>query len=166
MSIALKASAAVAGLAISRFSMAIAVALALFGTTALAAAGAQASAVPVTKVYTNDEWHYPAVRPAWIPLGEGGSPGAHTWYWSSWGSSYARSHGTLWIDNCVPNCAYGHESYYSLYVTLTYPKYHYSTRYFSHMVWYAPGYWFRNGSHYSHYYVLNFYQSYATPYWH
>jgi hypothetical protein len=42
MSIALKASSAVAGLAISRFSMAIAVALALCGTTSLAESGAQA----------------------------------------------------------------------------------------------------------------------------
>ena len=32
---------------------------------------------------------------------------AHTWWWNTWNSTVAKSTGTLWVDNCIPNCALG-----------------------------------------------------------
>ena len=39
---------------------------------------------------------------------------AHTWWWNTWSSTVAKSTGTLWVDNCIPNCALGKESYHHL----------------------------------------------------
>ena len=66
----------------------------------------------------------PGCPPAWVIIGQGGAPMAHTWYWSTWNSQVAKSTGTLWTDNCIPNCAYGKESYHKLDVTLSVVKYH------------------------------------------
>ena len=49
---------------------------------------------------------------------------AHTWWWNTWNSTVAKSTGTLWVDNCIPNCALGKESYHHLFVTLSGVKYH------------------------------------------
>ena len=100
-----------------------------------------ASAAPVPVIYNYAAgWQYPAVRPHWVIIGQGGAPMAHTWWWNTWNSQVARSTGTLWTENCVPNCAYGKESYHKLYVTLSGVKYHTGRPYFSVMTWYTPGY--------------------------
>jgi hypothetical protein len=44
------------------------------------------------------------------------------------------------VDNCIPNCALGKESYHHLYVTLSGVKYHNGRAYYSQMTWYTPGY--------------------------
>ena len=79
-----------------------------------------ASAAPVPVIYNYATgWDNPAVRPPWVIIGQGGSPMAHTWWSNTRNSQVSRSTETLWIDNCVPNCAYGKESYHKLYVTLS-----------------------------------------------
>jgi hypothetical protein len=65
---------------------------------------------------------------------------AHTWWWNTWNSTVAKSTGTLWVDNCIPNCALGKESYHHLFVTLSGVKYHNGRAYYSQMTWYTPGY--------------------------
>jgi hypothetical protein len=32
---------------------------------------------------------------------------AHTWYWNTWNATDAKSTGTLWVNNCQPDCARG-----------------------------------------------------------
>jgi len=111
-------------------------ALALSGVPAVTT-----SAAPVPVIYNYAAgWSNPAVRPPWVIIGEGGAPMAHTWYWSAWNSQVAKSTGTLWTDNCIPNCAYGKESYHKLNVTLSGVKYHNGRPYYSVMTWYTPGY--------------------------
>ena len=61
----------------------------------------------------------PTVKPQWVLIGQGGSPMVHTWHWNTWTSVTAKSTGTLWTNNCVPNCAYGKTSYHKLYVTMS-----------------------------------------------
>ena len=58
-----------------------------------------------------------------------------TWYWNTWNSTTAKSTGTLWVDNCVPNCAQGKESYHHLYVTMSGVKYHNGHAFYSVMTW-------------------------------
>ena len=65
---------------------------------------------------------------------------AHTWYWNTWTSTTAKSTGTLWTNNCIPNCAQGKTSYHHLYVTMSGVKYHNGRAYYSVMTWYTPGY--------------------------
>jgi len=111
-------------------------ALALGGVPAVAA---PAAAGPVIYNYAAG-WDNPAVRPHWVVIGEGGSPMAHTWWWNTWNSRVARSAGTLWTDNCIPDCADGKESYHKLYVTLSGVRWHGGRPYYSVMTWYTPGY--------------------------
>ena len=94
-----------------------------FGTPAVMAGAASAAVTPVIYNYASS-WHNAAVRPPWIVIGQGGSPMAHTWWWNTWNSTVAKSTGTLWVDNCIPNCALGKESYHHLFVTLSGVKYH------------------------------------------
>jgi hypothetical protein len=98
---------------------------------------------------------HPDVRPKWVIIGQGGSPMAHTWYWNTWNSATAKSTGTLWVNNCVPNCAQGKTSYHKLYITLSGVKYHNGKPYFSLMTWYTPGY--RLPGHKTSTVVLHFY---------
>lgn len=110
-----------------------------FGTPAIAAGTASAAVTPVIYNYASG-WSHADVKPKWVVIGQGGSPMAHTWYWNTWNSTVAKSTGTLWVDNCIPNCAQGKESYHHLYVTLSGVKYHNGRAYYSVMTWYTPGY--------------------------
>jgi hypothetical protein len=109
------------------------------GVPAVLASTASAAVTPVIYNYASG-WHNAAIRPPWIVIGQGGSPMAHTWWWNTWNSTVAKSTGTLWVDNCIPNCAQGKESYHHLYVTLSGVKYHNGRAYYSVMTWYTPGY--------------------------
>ena len=112
------------------------------GVPAVLASAASATVTPVVYNYASG-WHNADIRPGWVIIGQGGSPMAHTWYWNTWNSSDAKSTGTLWVNNCVPNCAQGKTSYHKLYVTLSGVKYHDGRAYYSVMTWYTPGYWLR-----------------------
>ena len=89
-------------------------------------------------------WSPASIRPAWILIGEGGSPTAHIPHWSTWDKGepnpHATANGTLWTDNCLPNCAQGKESVHRLVVTLSVVKTHRGVRYYSRMTWSTPGY--------------------------
>ena len=115
------------------------------GVPTVLASTASAAVTPVIYNYASG-WHNAAVRPHWIVIGQGGSPMAHTWWWKTWNSTVAKSTGTLWVDNCIPNCALGKTSYHKLYVTLDWIKWHNGTRYFNRMTWYTPGYRLRGYS--------------------
>jgi hypothetical protein len=80
---------------------------------------------------------------------------AHTWHWNTWGPKTATSTGTLWTNNCVPNCAQGKTSYHKLYVTLYWVKWHNGQPYFYGMKWYTPGYKMKMHGSWS-----------STTYWH
>jgi hypothetical protein len=114
----------------------------VIGSAAFPIAAAATASAAVTPVIYNDAagWHDAAVRPKWVIIGEGGTPNAHTWHWSTWDSRDAISAGTLWVDSCLPNCAAGRPSYHKLTVTLSHVKYHDGHAYFSVMTWYTPGY--------------------------
>ena len=109
--------------------------LALSGVPAVTATAAP---VPVVYDYASG-WHNANVRPPWVIIGQGGAPMAHTWYWNTWNSAVARSTGTLWVNNCIPNCALGKTSYHRLFVTLSGVKWHNGRAYYSVMTWYTPG---------------------------
>jgi len=119
--------------------IAIGAAIAALALSGVPAVTTSAAPVPVIYNYAAG-WSNPAVRPHWVVIGQGGSPMAHTWYWNTWNSQAAKSTGTLWTDNCIPNCAYGKESYHKLYVTLSGVKYRNGRPYYSRMTWYTPGY--------------------------
>jgi hypothetical protein len=94
---------------------------------------------------------------------------AHTWWWNTWNATTAKSTGTLWVDNCIPNCAYGKESYHKLYVTLWAVKYHNGRAYYSAMTWYTPGYRMRiNTPYMTSTTTLHFsvYPGGTVPFWH
>lgn len=108
---------------------------------ALLGTATAASAAPLPVLYNNaNGWSSPTVKPAWIIIGNGGAPGAHTWHWNTWSSTTATSTGTLWVNSCVPMCSNGKESYHKLYVTLSWVKTHGTVKYFSKMTWYTPDY--------------------------
>ena len=119
-----------------------------------AASTASAAVTPVIYNYASG-WNNAMVKPQWITIGQGGSPMAHTWHWSTWGPKTATSTGTLWTDNCVPNCAQGKTSYHKLYVTLYWVKSHNGQPYFYGMKWYTPGYKMKMHGYWS-----------STTYWH
>jgi hypothetical protein len=127
---------------------------AIFGAAALWFA-VTAHAAPLPKVYAEvTGWTHPSVRPAWIYIGQGGAPYVHTWHWSSWKASYAYSKGTLYTDNCVPNCALAKTAHHSVDVTLSQPRTHTGVLYYSRMTWYSPDYKFPPA--YKHAVTLNF----------
>ena len=144
--------------------IAIGAAIAALALSGVPAVTASAAPVPVIYNYAAG-WSNPAVRPYWVIIGQGGSPMAHTWWWNTWNSTVAKSTGMLWTDNCVPNCAYGKESYHKLYVTLSGVKYHNGRPYYSVMTWYTPGY--RMASYKTSTAVLHFSTGGGTmPFWH
>jgi hypothetical protein len=117
---------------------------ALAGGLAVAGASTSAAAATTPVVYASvSGWSGPSVRPAWIYIGQGGSPMAHTWHWSTWNGTYAWSGGTLWVETCVPNCALGHFHYYALSVTLWRPAWHSGVLYYSRMTWRYYHHWHR-----------------------
>ena len=136
---------------------------------ALVAPAASAAATPVVYASGTGGWSHPSVRPAWILVGMGGAPGAHTWYWSAWDKGepapHATSTGTLWVNSCIPNCAQGKESYHHLVVTLSAVRTRNGVRYYSQMTWYTPGYrlyGYRTSTAVLHYSVTGG----TVPYWH
>ena len=111
---------------------------------ALMPTAAAAAATPVVYASGTGGWSQRSVRPLWIEIGMGGAPAAHIGHWSTWDNGEPNPHasatGTLWADNCIPNCAQGKESHHRLAVTLSVARTHNGVRYYSRMTWYTPGY--------------------------
>jgi len=139
---------------IKRIALAVITLAVGFGTPAVMAGTASAAVTPVIYNYASG-WNNAMVKPQWITIGQGGSPMAHTWHWNTWGPKTATSTGTLWTNNCVPNCAQGKTSYHKLYVTLYWVKWHNGQPYFYGMKWYTPGYKMKMHGSWS-----------STTYWH
>ncbi len=137
-----------------------------------AAAGVPAASAATTPVlYANGSggWGNPAVRPAWILIGQGGSPWVHVGKWSTWDKGephpHASANATLWVDNCVPNCAQGKETAHRVVVTLSTVQTHRGARYYSKMTWYTPGY--RLPGYRTSTAVLHYSPTASTvPFWH
>jgi hypothetical protein len=126
------------------------------GLVAVTAVAASAAGKPPVIYNDSNGWLTPQVRPAWILIGEGGSPMAHTWHWNTWNSKAAKSTATLVTNNCIPNCAYGKDSYHKLYVTLSGLKHHNGRAYYSVMTWYTPGFSMFSGHQWSHTLTMHF----------
>jgi hypothetical protein len=119
-----------------------------------------ASASPV-RLYGNNGWYSSSVKPSSFSLGQGGSPGVGGMRWSRW-TTTAYGTGTLYLDNCVPNCAIGHVSKYPISVILQHVKMHGSTRYFATMEWR----WYTGGHLHTGWFTLGIYYAGATqPMW-
>jgi hypothetical protein len=65
-----------------------------------------------------DGWAHGRVKLAVIYVG-GSTAFLRTPHWSQWTRSAASTRGTLWVDNCKPNCASGHFRTYPAQVTLS-----------------------------------------------
>jgi hypothetical protein len=65
-----------------------------------------------------DGWSGGRVRLAVLYVG-GPDTFVRTAHWDRWTPASAVSHGTLWVDDCRPNCAAGHYQRYPATVTLS-----------------------------------------------
>ena len=79
-----------------------------------------------------DGWGHGAVRLATIYVG-GPDTFVRVQHWSHWTASSALAWGTLWVDDCQPNCAAGHDARYPAEVSLSRVAAHQGASYFSRM---------------------------------
>jgi hypothetical protein len=102
--------------------------------TAVIPTAALANTPPPTKVYSNQGWTHPSIRPSAFYFGLGGAPYFSGLRWQYWRTASAHATGTLWAINqgCAPSyrCRY-HP--YPLRVLLTVVKRHGSVHYFYKM---------------------------------
>jgi hypothetical protein len=92
---------------------------------------AAASRLPVA-YNGQDGWGHGTVRLSTIYVG-GPDTFVRVPHWSHWTGSSAFAWGTLWADNCQPNCAAGHYVRYPAEVSLSRVGTHGGTGYFSRM---------------------------------
>ena len=76
----------------------------------------------------------PQVRPPVTQLSGDDSLLVRGMHWLSWGASTAAGTGVSYIDNCLPNCAQGHEYRNTVRVSLTAPVLHCGRWFFSRAV--------------------------------
>jgi hypothetical protein len=79
-----------------------------------------------------DGWGHGVVRLSTIYVG-GPDTFVRVQHWSHWTGSSAFAWGTLWADNCQPNCAAGHYVKYPAEVSLSRVAAHQGGSYFSRM---------------------------------
>ena len=79
-----------------------------------------------------DGWGHGAVRLPVIYVG-GPDTFVRVQHWSHWTAGSAFAWGTLWADNCQPNCAAGHYARYPAEVSLSRVTAHHGASYFSRM---------------------------------
>ena len=79
-----------------------------------------------------DGWGHGAARLSVIYVG-GPDTFLRVPHWSHWTASSAFGRGTLWADDCQPNCAAGHYAKYPASVSLSRVAAHQRARYFSRM---------------------------------
>ncbi|MGI8450341.1 MAG: hypothetical protein ACR2MP_24835 [Streptosporangiaceae bacterium] len=92
---------------------------------------AAASRLPVA-YNGQDGWGHGTVRLSTIYVG-GPDTFVRVQHWSHWTGSSAFAWGTLWADNCQPNCAAGHYLKYPAEVSLSRVTAHQGVSYFSRM---------------------------------
>jgi hypothetical protein len=79
-----------------------------------------------------DGWGHGTVRLSVVYVG-GPDTFLRVPHWSHWTASSAFAWGTLWVDNCQPNCAAGHYVKYPASVSLSRVASHQGVSYFSRM---------------------------------
>jgi hypothetical protein len=79
-----------------------------------------------------DGWGHGTVRLSVLYVG-GPDTFVRVQHWSHWTASSAFARGTLWVDNCQPNCAAGHYVKYPASVTLSRVAAHKGASYFSRL---------------------------------
>jgi hypothetical protein len=79
-----------------------------------------------------DGWGHGAARLSTIYVG-GPDTFLRIQHWSHWTARSAFAWGTLWADNCRPNCAAGHYARYPAEVSLSRVAAHKGVSYFSQM---------------------------------
>jgi hypothetical protein len=79
-----------------------------------------------------DGWGHGTVRLSVLYVG-GPDTFVRVQHWSHWTASSAFARGTLWVDNCRPNCAAGHYVRYPASVTLSRVAAHKGASYFSRL---------------------------------
>jgi len=79
-----------------------------------------------------DGWSGGRVRLAVLYVG-GPDTFVRTARWARWSGTSAVSHGTLWVDDCRPNCAAGHYHRYPATVTLSRVAHREGVSFFSRM---------------------------------
>jgi hypothetical protein len=79
-----------------------------------------------------DGWQHGTVR---LPVVYVGGPDTflRVQHWSHWTARSAFAWGTLWVDNCQPNCAAGHYAKYPASVSLSRVATHRGVSYFSRL---------------------------------
>ncbi len=98
-----------------------------------------------------DGWRHGRIRLAVIYVG-GSTAFLRIRHWSHWSGTSASARGTLWVDNCRPDCASGHFRTYPAQVTLSGVTDRKGVRFFSRMrLRYQHGaprdYWYRWGTY-------------------
>jgi len=79
-----------------------------------------------------DGWQHGRARLAVIYVG-GATAFLRIRHWSHWTRTAAATQGTLWVDNCRPDCASGHYRTYRAQVTLSRVADRHGVRFFSRM---------------------------------
>jgi hypothetical protein len=79
-----------------------------------------------------DGWGHGTVRLSVLYVG-GPDTFLRVQHWSHWTASSASARGTLWVDNCQPNCAAGHYAKYPASVSLSRVASRQGVSYFSAM---------------------------------
>jgi hypothetical protein len=79
-----------------------------------------------------DGWKHGRARLAVIYVG-GTTAFLRTRHWAHWSGTSASTRGTLWVDNCQPDCASGHFRRYPAQVTLSRVAERHGVRFFSRM---------------------------------
>jgi hypothetical protein len=100
---------------------------------ALTAAPA-ATALPKMQAYNVTGWSGMVKRPAYILVGQGGSPYAHDLVWSRWTSSSGKATGKLVLDWCVPSSSCK-GSVHNVTVWANTPRTHKGLVYFAHLTY-------------------------------
>jgi hypothetical protein len=96
-------------------------------------AAADRHRLPLPVAYNGqDGWGHGTIRLSTVYVG-GPDTFVRVSRWSHWTAGSAFAWGTLWADNCQPNCAAGHYSKYRAEVSLSRVAAHKGVRYFSRM---------------------------------
>ncbi len=122
------------------------------GIAALAAAVLALCAAGTATALTTQSSRLPLASRVRLPVGYNGAVGwsagkvrltvlyvggpdtfVRTAHWDWWTGRSAVSHGTLWVDDCRPNCAAGHYRRYPATVTLSWVAHREGVSFFSRM---------------------------------
>lgn len=100
---------------------------------ALTAAPA-ATTLPKIQAYNGTGWSGMVKRPAYMVVGQGGSPYADHLAWSRWTSSSGKATGQLHLFWCVPTSSCK-GNVHNVTVWATTPRTHHGQAYFAHLIY-------------------------------